>query len=81
MRNTFDLTQAEDLLKAIKPNSNQALILKVMLRHMKICSEVIKRYADDKEFSTSTSHIPTVYNLNLCSSEAVDEEHHWRNSW
>ncbi|PPQ94613.1 hypothetical protein CVT25_011427 [Psilocybe cyanescens] len=50
MRNTFDLTQAEDLLKAIKPNSNQALILKVMLRHMKICSEVIKRYADDKEF-------------------------------
>ncbi|PPQ71279.1 hypothetical protein CVT25_001421, partial [Psilocybe cyanescens] len=50
MRSTFDLAQAEDLLKAIKPNSNQALVLKVMLRHIKICSEVIKRSAEDKEF-------------------------------
>lgn len=52
MRETFNLSQAEDLLKAIKPNSNQALILKVMLKHITICNDVIQRYAEDKEFCT-----------------------------
>lgn len=52
MRETFNLTQAEDFLKAIEPNSNEALILKVMLKHLTICNEVIQRYAKDKEFCT-----------------------------
>ncbi|KAH9476959.1 Vegetative incompatibility protein HET-E-1 [Psilocybe cubensis] len=50
MRSAFDLVQAESLLKNIKPNSHQALTLKVMLRHINICSDVIKRYAEDNGF-------------------------------
>ncbi|KAH9480814.1 Vegetative incompatibility protein HET-E-1 [Psilocybe cubensis] len=50
MRETFDLTQAEDILKTINPNSHQALILKVMLKHILICNEIIQRYAKDTDF-------------------------------
>uniref|UniRef100_A0A8H8CGW4 Nephrocystin 3-like N-terminal domain-containing protein n=1 Tax=Psilocybe cubensis TaxID=181762 RepID=A0A8H8CGW4_PSICU len=50
MRDTFDLTQAKDILVAIKPGSNQALILKTMLKHVSICNDVIQRYASDKQF-------------------------------
>lgn len=50
MRSTFNLIQVEDLLKAIKPNSNQVLILKVMLRHIQLCSEILQHYTKDKQF-------------------------------
>ncbi|KAH9480194.1 Vegetative incompatibility protein HET-E-1 [Psilocybe cubensis] len=52
LRSSFDLVQSEDLLKAITPNSNQALILKVMLRHIGLCSEFIQHYTEDKQFAT-----------------------------
>lgn len=76
MRSTFDLIQAEALLKKIKPNSNQALILKVMLRHMEICSDVIKRYAEDKDFGRSLNHSVTHTAKVLRFSEAANEEHY-----
>lgn len=68
MREMFDLSQAEDIFKIIKPNSNQALILKVMLKHITICNDVIQRYAKDKEFGMSLH-----FSCSIIFSEGVSQ--------
>lgn len=50
MRSAVELTSHKDLIQVIKPNSNQAFILKVMLAHITACGEAVQCYASDEEF-------------------------------
>ncbi|KAH9047040.1 hypothetical protein EDB84DRAFT_1673774, partial [Lactarius hengduanensis] len=51
MHDAFDFANAEDTLKTIKPQSNEAKILTQMLRDVSSCSDFIQSYINDSQFS------------------------------
>ena len=55
MHDTFDFTHHEDTLKSIKPESEQARILTLMLQDVCTCCDFIQSYTKDSEFCTSSS--------------------------
>ncbi len=55
MHDAFDFTHHEDTLKSIKPQSEQARILTLMLQDVCSCCDFIQSYASDSEFCTLPS--------------------------
>jgi hypothetical protein len=55
MHDAFDFAHHEDTLKSIKPESEQARILTLMLQDVCSCCDFIQSYAKDSEFCTSSS--------------------------
>ena len=55
MDDAFDFTHHEDTLKSIKPQSEQARILTLMLQDVVTCCDFIQSYAKDAQFCTSPS--------------------------
>ena len=67
MHDAFDFTSHEETLKSIKPKSEQAEILTLMLRDVCSCSDFIHSYTKVKLFGTLSSHTSLAY-LNVQSS-------------
>ena len=55
MHDAFDFAHHEDTLKSIKPQSEQAQILTLMLQDVCSCCDFIQSYAKDSQFCTSSS--------------------------
>ena len=55
MHDAFDFANHEDTLKSIKPESEQARILTLMLQDVCTCCDFIQSYAKDSQFCTSPS--------------------------
>jgi hypothetical protein len=55
MHDAFDFAHHEDTLKSVKPESEQARILTLMLQDVCSCCDFIQSYAKDTEFCTSPS--------------------------
>ena len=55
MRDAFDFSHHEDTLKSIKPKSEQARILTLLLQDVCTCCDFIQSYAKDSQFCTSSS--------------------------
>jgi hypothetical protein len=55
MHDAFDFAHHEDTLKSIKPQSEQARILALMLQDVCSCCDFIQSYAKDSQFCTSSS--------------------------
>ena len=54
MHDTFDFAHHEDTLKSVKPKSEQARILTLMLQDVCTCCDFIQSYTKDSEFCTSS---------------------------
>jgi hypothetical protein len=52
MHDAFDFAHHEDTLKSIKPQSEQARILTLMLQDVCSCCDFIQSYSKDSEFCT-----------------------------
>jgi hypothetical protein len=50
MHDAFDFAHHEDTLKSIKPQSEQARILTLMLQHVCSCCDFVQSYAKDSQF-------------------------------
>ena len=55
MHDAFDFAHHEDTLKSIKPQSEQARTITLMLQHVCGCCDFIQSYAKDVQFCTSSS--------------------------
>jgi hypothetical protein len=55
VHDAFDFAHHEDTLKSIKPQSEQAWILSLMLQDVCSCCDFIHSYAKDSQFCTSSS--------------------------
>ena len=55
IHDAFDFAYHEDTLKSIKPESEQARILTLMLQDVCSCCDFIQSYAKDSQFCTSPS--------------------------
>ncbi len=55
MNDAFDFARHEDTLKTIKPQSEQARILTLMLQDVCSCCDFIQSYARDSQFCTLSS--------------------------
>jgi hypothetical protein len=55
MHDAFDFAHHEGTLKFIKPQSEQARILTLMLRHVCSCCDFIQSYTKDTQFCMSSS--------------------------
>ena len=55
MHDAFDFAHHEDTLKSIKPQSEQARILTLILQDVCSCCDFIQSYAKDSQFCTSSS--------------------------
>jgi hypothetical protein len=55
MHDAFDFAHHEDTLKSIKPQSEQARILTLMLQDVCSCCDFIRSYAKDSQFCMSSS--------------------------
>ena len=55
MHDAFDFAHHEDTLKSIKPQSEQARILTLMLQDVCSCCDFIQLYAKDSQFCKSSS--------------------------
>ena len=55
MHDAFDFSHHEDTVKSIKPQSEQARILTLMLQDVCSCCDFIQSYTKDSEFCTSSS--------------------------
>ena len=55
MHDAFDFSHHEDTLKSVKPESEQARILTLMLQDVCTCCDFIQSYAKDAQFCTSPS--------------------------
>ena len=55
MHDAFDFTHHEDTLKSIKPQSEQARILTLMLQDVGSCCDFIQSYARNSQLCTSSS--------------------------
>jgi hypothetical protein len=55
MHDAFDFAHHEDTLKSIKPRSEQARIVTLMLQDVCSCCDFIQSYAKDSQFCTSSS--------------------------
>src|SRR6266481_4735630 len=56
MHDAFDFVHHEDTLKSIKPRSEQARILTLMLQDVCSCCDFIQSYARDSQFCMLSSH-------------------------
>jgi hypothetical protein len=56
MHDAFDFAHHEDTLKSIKPQSEQARIITLMLQDVCSCCDFIQSYAKDSQFCTSSSY-------------------------
>ena len=61
MHDAFDFGHHEDTLKSIKPQSEQARILTLMLQDVCSCCDFIQSYTKDSEFCTSSSSAPFAF--------------------
>ena len=61
MHDAFDFAHHEDTLKSIKPQSEQARILTLMLQDVCSCCDFIQSYTRDAEFCTSSSSASFVF--------------------
>jgi hypothetical protein len=68
MHDAFDFAHHEDTLKSIKPQSEQARILTLMLQHVCSCCDFIRSYAKDSQFCTSSSSASLDFVLNMLLS-------------
>ena len=57
MHDAFDFAHHEDTLKTIKPQSEQARILTLMLQDVCSCCDFIESYLKDSQFCTSSSSV------------------------
>ena len=55
MHDAFDFAHHEETLKSIKPGSEQARILTLMLQDVCSCCDFIQSYAKDSQFCKSSS--------------------------
>jgi hypothetical protein len=55
MHDAFDFTHHEDTVKSIKPQSEQARILTLMLQDVCSCCDFIQSYTKDTQFCMSSS--------------------------
>jgi hypothetical protein len=55
MHDTFDFSHHEDTLKSIKPQSEQARVLTLMLQDVCSCCDFIQSYGKDSQFCKSSS--------------------------
>ena len=55
MHDAFDFALHENTLRSIKPQSEQARILTLMLQDVCSCCDFIQSYAKDSQFCTSSS--------------------------
>jgi hypothetical protein len=55
MHDAFDFAHHEDTLKSVRPQSEQARILTLMLQDVCSCCDFIQSYAEDSQFCTSSS--------------------------
>ena len=55
IQEAFDFAHHEDTLKSIKPGSQQAKTLTLMLQDVCSCCDFIHEYAKDSQFCTSPS--------------------------
>ena len=63
MYDAFDFAHHEDTLKSIKPQSEQARILTLMLQHVCSCCDFIQSYTKDSQFCTSSSSSSAFANM------------------
>jgi hypothetical protein len=56
MHDAFDFAHHEDTLKSVKPQSEQARILTLMLQDACSCCDLIQSYAKDSQFCTSSPY-------------------------
>ncbi len=61
MHDAFDFAHHEDTLKSIKPQSEQARILTLMLQDVCSCCDFIQSYARDSQFCTLSSSASLVF--------------------
>jgi len=61
MHDAFDFAHHEDTLKSIKPQSEQARILTLMLQDVCSCCDFIQSYARDSQFCTLSSSAPLAF--------------------
>ena len=61
MHEAFDFAHHEDTLKSIKPQSEQARILTLMLQDVCSCCDFIQSYAKDSQFCTSSSTASLIF--------------------
>ena len=54
MHDAFDFAHHEDTLKSIKPQSEQARILTLMIQDVCTCCDFIQSYAKDSQFCASS---------------------------
>jgi hypothetical protein len=73
MHDAFDFSHHEDTLKSVKPESEQARILTLMLQDVCTCCDFIQSYAKDSQFCTSSlsSLLPFV-NILLSGKRTFD---------
>ena len=78
MHDAFDFAHHEDTLKSIKPRSEQARILTLMLQDVCSCCDFIQSYAKDLQFCSLSSS----YFVSCCEHrifrEAYIKEYRWR---
>jgi hypothetical protein len=55
IHDAFNFSHHEDILKSVKPQSEQARILTLMLQDVCSCCDFIQSYTKDSEFCTSSS--------------------------
>ena len=70
MHDAFDFAHHEDTLKSIKPQSEQARILTLILQDVCSCCDFIQSYALDSQFCTSSSSDSLTFVIMLFSREA-----------
>ena len=61
IHDAFDFAYHEDTLKSMKPQSEQAQILTLMLQDVCSCCDFIQLYAKDSQFCTSSSSVSFVF--------------------
>jgi hypothetical protein len=71
MHDAFDFAHHEDTLKSIKPQSQQARILTLMLQDVCSCCDFIQSYANDSQFCTSSSSDSLVFVNMLFSGKRI----------
>ncbi len=61
MHDAFDFTHHEDTLKSVRPQSEQAQILTLMLQDVCSCCDFIQSYARDSQFCTLSSSTSSAF--------------------
>ena len=69
MHEAFDFAHHEDTLKSIKPQSEQARVLTLMLQDVCSCCDFIQSYAKDSQFCTPSSTVSMAFVNTLFSGK------------